>query len=80
MSEGIRINVPATPNFVRLYPSRREKVIHMLPRALQVGHRVRDGHERGQFTLPHNHPPPMLTAASNKADATDAGTHAETPR
>lgn len=47
MSEGIRVNVPATPNFVRLYPSRRQKVIDMLARTLQVRHGIRDSHERG---------------------------------
>lgn len=57
MSEGIRVNVPATPNFVRLYPSIREKVIDMLARTLQIGHRVGNRHERWEFSLPHNHPP-----------------------
>lgn len=57
MSERVSVNVPATPDFVRLYPSIREKVIHMLPRALQVGHRVGNRHQRWEFTLPHSHLP-----------------------
>lgn len=47
MSEGINIDVTATPNFVGFYSSRREKVIHVLSRALEIRHRVSDGHQRG---------------------------------
>ena len=79
MSQRIRVNVTPTPNFVGFNSTRREQVIDMLATALEIGHRVSDGHERWEFTLPHNHPP-IASAASNKADATDAGTHAETPR
>lgn len=80
MSKRIGIDVPASSDFVRLYPTSGQQVIDVLPGTLQVRHRVRDSHERGQFTLPHNHPPPMLTAASNRAEATSEGTQAETPR
>lgn len=67
MSEGINIDVTATPNFVGFYPSRREKVIHVLSRALEIRHRVSDSHERWQFTLPHVHlpcSPPRPTAGT----------------
>lgn len=47
MSEGIRINVPATPNFVGFDSTRREQVIDVLPRTLEIRHRVGNGHQRG---------------------------------
>lgn len=58
MSKRIGIDVPASSDFVRLYPTSGQQVIDVLPGTLQVRHRVRDSHERGQFTLPHNHPLP----------------------
>ena len=65
MSKRIGIDVPASSDFVRLYPTSGQQVIDVLPGTLQVRHRVRDSHERGQFTLPHNHPrsrsPPRTT-------------------
>ena len=47
MSEGIRIDVPATPNLIGLDSTSREQVIDVLPRTLEIRHRIRDGHARG---------------------------------
>lgn len=47
MSEGIGVDVTATPNLISANPSSRDKVIHVLATALQVRHGVRDGHQRG---------------------------------
>lgn len=47
MSERIGIDVPASSDFVRLYPTSGQQVIDVLPGTLQVRHRVRNGHQRG---------------------------------
>lgn len=47
MSEGIGIDIPSPSDFVGANPTSPEQVIDVLPRTLQVRHRVGDGHQRG---------------------------------
>lgn len=47
MSEGIRINVPATPDFVRANPPSLQQIVDVLATALQVGHGISNGHQWG---------------------------------
>ena len=47
MSEGIGVDVTATPDLISANPSSRDKVIHVLATALEIRHGVGNGHERG---------------------------------
>lgn len=47
MSEGISVDIPSPSDFVGLDSSLREQVIDVLPTALEIGHGISDGHERG---------------------------------
>lgn len=45
MSEGIRVDISTATNLIGLDSPRPEQVIDVLPRTLQVRHRVGNGHE-----------------------------------
>lgn len=68
VSQRVRVDIPATPDLIGADTSSREQVIDMLPRTLEIRHRVGDGHQSRKFSLPHVHhlpsPPPRPTDAT----------------
>ena len=47
MSERVAVDISTATNLIGLDSPRPEQVIYMLATALQVRHRVRNGHQRG---------------------------------